>query len=163
MYPPYDLQFANYVESRLNKIEHQLAILAERITQAEGSTVAAQTPTNSSSIPGISREKMTTINTILSNKVMGWKAALRKILVAVFGVNTLSQSCAKGKKNSRTRSLDSEIVGSITGKYSTSNHFIIHIFTDLLYQTYGESCVDLRLESINAVINIDGQLIDFAY
>ena len=52
---------------------------------------------------------------------MGWKAALHKILV-VFGVDTLSQSCAKGKKNSKSRSLDPEIVGSTTGKYFTSNH-----------------------------------------
>ena len=91
---------------------------------------------------------------ILANKVMGWKAALRKILVVVFGVDTLSQSCAKGKKNSKTKSLDHEIVRSITGKYFTYNHSIIHIlFTDMLYKTYGESCVDLRHESINAVIN----------
>ena len=101
IYPSSDLQFKNYVESRLNKIEHQLTLLEERITQAEGSTVTVQTTTSSSSIPGISMEKLSAINMILTNKVMGWKAALRKILVVVFGVDTLSQFCAKGKKTQR--------------------------------------------------------------
>ena len=92
------------------------------MTQTEGSTVAAapQTTSSGSSIPGISMDKISTINMILSNKVIGWKAALRKILVIVFGVDTLSQSCARGRKNAMTRSLDAQIVGSITGNYFTS-------------------------------------------
>lgn len=75
--------------------------------------------------PGITKEKMSAINMILSNKTIGWKAALRKILVVVFGIDTLSQSCAKSKKNAQNRSLDVKVMRSITGN---------SIFTKLRWQ-----------------------------
>ena len=64
---------------------------------------------------GISTEKMTAINMILSDRIIGWKAALRKILTIVLGVTELSQSCAKGKKNAKNRPLDPTLLQSITG------------------------------------------------
>ena len=42
------------------------------------------------------------IQLILSDKNMGWKAALRRILVLSLVVSTLGKSCAKGKKNSKS-------------------------------------------------------------
>ena len=66
IYPSYNLQIVNYIENRLDKIEHQLAILWT--TQAEGSTITVQTATSSLAVPGISRGKMSAINMILSKK-----------------------------------------------------------------------------------------------
>ena len=53
----------------------------------------------------IGRDQMATIGMILLNKTIGWKAALRKILITVFGTTTLAQSCAVRKKKSNNRSL----------------------------------------------------------
>ena len=99
-----DLQFANYIHGKLDNVEKQLTLLEERITHLEGSATTASTISTEEtlSMPGITNEKMTAVNLILSNKTIGWKAALRKILVAVVGVEELSKSCAKGKKMPRT-------------------------------------------------------------
>ena len=107
-------QFANYIQDRLDKVEKQLSFLKGKVSQLEGS--AGTIPTEPSmSIPGIIREKMRAVNLILSNKTLGWKAALRMMLVAVIGVEELAQSCAKGKKNAQNKSLDPQTVRSITG------------------------------------------------
>ena len=68
----------------------------------------------------------------------------------VWGLNPVQKA-----KNAHNKSLDPQIVRSITG----NNIFTIIItilfmlfFADILYQRHGESCVDLRPESINTVI-----------
>ena len=152
----YNLHSDSNIWGRLDTMEKQLSALEDRVTLLEESEGPIPTEETTSRIPGITREKMMAVNIILSNKTIGWKAALRKILVGVFGVNKLSQSCAKGKKNAQNKSLDPQMVRSITGNNICT--IIITIlfmlfFIDILYQRYGDSCVDLRPESINTVIN----------
>jgi len=98
----------------LSDMERRLASLEKRMAELEGATAEHSEHT---SIPpaGISKEKMATINMIISNKSIGWKAALRKILVAVFGVGTLAQSCAVGKKNANNKCLNGQALDSIKG------------------------------------------------
>ena len=155
LYPPSSI--TTYSNHRLDTIKRKLSSLEERIALLEGSSATSSDETTfNSDVPGITREKMAAINIILSNKALGWKAALRKILVAVLGVNELSQSCARGKKNAKNRSLDSQLVRSVTGKYIFTTYTYYYpriIFVDILYQRYGDSSVDLRPETINTVIN----------
>lgn len=46
------------------------------------------------------------VQLILSDKRMGWKAALRKLLILTFGVETLGRSCAIGRKNCKSEKLN---------------------------------------------------------
>ena len=86
------------------------------------------------SAAGIGRDKMATIGMILSNKTIGWKAALRKILITVFGATTPAQSCAAGKKNSNNKSLDVQTLDSIKGIH---NHILFKLFAiHLMLFTY---------------------------
>ena len=73
-------------------LENSLLPVNEQLTGSDGSS-----NTNSESPP---------IQLILSDKNMGWKAALRRILVLSFGVRTLGKSCTKGKKDSKSDKLD---------------------------------------------------------
>ena len=70
------------------------------------------------SFPGIPIEKTTAIQLILNNKMLGWRASLRKTLVVVFGVNVLANACAMGKRNATFNKLDSALLRSIKGIYN---------------------------------------------
>ena len=72
-------------------------------------------PESTEEYPGIPTEKTGTVRMILLNKSMGWKAALRKILIAVFGVETLSRLCAVGKKNAHYAPLNPTVINAIKG------------------------------------------------
>ena len=54
----------------------------------------------------------------LNNKMLGWWAALRKILVVVFGVNVLANYCAMGKRNTTFNKLDLALLRSIKVIYA---------------------------------------------
>ena len=87
-----------------------------------------------SSAARIGRDQMATIGMILLNKTFGWKAALQKILITVFGATTLAQSCAVGKNNSNNKSLDVQTLDSIKGIH---NHILFTLFTiHLMLFTY---------------------------
>ena len=77
-------------------------------------------------------EKTIAIRLILNNKMLGWRAALRKILVVVFGVNVLANSYAMGKRNAIYSKLDSALLRSIKGIYNYYPHHTIYcdIFSD---------------------------------
>lgn len=79
------------------------------------------------SAAGIGRDKMATIRMILLNKTIGWKAALRKILIPVFGATRLAQSCAVRKKNSNKKSFDVQTLDSIKGMYMINLHCLLYI------------------------------------
>jgi len=53
---------------------------------------------------GQNQESMVTF--ILANKSHGWKVALRKMLMLVFGQECMSNSCATGRKLAKTQKLD---------------------------------------------------------
>ena len=67
-----DLQFLNF---RLDAAENNLSSLEERVAFLEGLSYYDK---STSAPTGISEEKMKTITMILSDKVIGWKAAFRK-------------------------------------------------------------------------------------
>ena len=123
----------------------------------EGSSDATYNNDGPSAPPGISGEKMVAINMILSDRIIGWKAALCKILMIVLGIDELSQSCAKGKKNAKNRRLDPILIQSITGTniftYYMYKYYLCFVFVDILYRRYGGTADDLRPEAINTVIN----------
>ena len=145
-----DLQFLNYrldTEEKLSSLEEQVAIL-------EGSSDATYNDDSPSAPAGISTEKMTAINMILSDKIIGWKAALRKILVIVLGMTELLQPCAKDTKN---RPLDPILIQSITCTnihlLYTFKYYVSIVFVDILYRQYGGSVDDLWPKAINTIIN----------
>ena len=115
----------------------QLDALDKRLSEIEcrkGDMEELENRVSVPSVAGIGRDKMATIGMILSNKTIGWKAALRKILTTVFGATTLAQSCAVGKKNSSNKSLDVQILDSIKGIH---NHILFKLFAiHLMLFTY---------------------------
>ena len=53
---------------------------------------------------------------------MGWKMAMRKVILMTFGQNTLATSCAVGRRDAKTTctSLDKVKLNTIKG----TNHYI---------------------------------------
>ena len=99
----------------------QLDSLDKRLSELECRKGNAEELGNNALVPsaaGIGKDKMAAIGMILSNKTISWKAALRKILVTVFGATTLAQSCAVGKKNSNNKSLNVQTLDSIKGMHN---------------------------------------------
>ena len=52
---------------------------------------------------------------ILADKGMGWRIAMRKVLQMTFGTSILAASCAVGRKNAKTTSLDQTKLDMIKG------------------------------------------------
>ena len=79
------------LEQELEDIKQRLAVLEDNLLpvneQLAGSDGSSNTDCESPAM-----------QLILSDKNMGWKAALRRILMLSFGVRTLGKSCAKGKE-----------------------------------------------------------------
>jgi len=91
-----------------------------RVKQLEGaiaSGMAASGSSERSGIPSVlelSREQELTVHMILSTNA-GWTVAMQKILVIVFGMDTLAGSCAAGRKNSTTAALSTLKLNAIKG------------------------------------------------
>jgi len=51
---------------------------------------------------GPARDQESTITFILANKARGWKVALRKTLMLMFGQECMSNSCAAGRKYAKS-------------------------------------------------------------
>ena len=95
--------FQVYVSNTFAEIQLQLDALDKRLSEIEcrkGDMEELENRVSVPSVAGIGRDKMATIGMILSNKTIGWKAALQKILTTVFGATTLAQSCAVGNTTS---------------------------------------------------------------
>ena len=83
--------------------------LEERVKHLEaamvsGNATGGDSSTSMPSVLELSREQELTVHMILSS-APGWRVTLRKILVIVFGMDTLAGSCAVGRKNSTTTAL----------------------------------------------------------
>ena len=52
---------------------------------------------------------------MILSSALGWTVALRKILVIVFGMDTLAGSCAVGRKNSTTTALGTLKLNALKG------------------------------------------------
>ena len=103
----YQSPLEDYVYKTFREIRVELEFLDRRIAELEDRNVEDPGQcTNIIPAVGIGKVKMAAISMILTNKNVSWKAALRKILVAVFGIGTLAQSCAVGKKNSNNKCLN---------------------------------------------------------
>ena len=92
------------LHSKINDMLAEINDIKHRLSQLENSK--DQLPNEEESFPGIPPEKTTAIRLVLNNKMLGWRAALRKVLVVVFGVNVLANSCAMGKRNATFNKLD---------------------------------------------------------
>ena len=118
---PLPSSFEVYVSNTFTEIQTQLDSLDKRLSKLECKKGNAEELGNNALVPsaaGIGKDKMAAISMILSNKTISWKAALRKILVTVFGATTLAQSCAVGKKNSNNKSLNVQTLDSIKGMHN---------------------------------------------
>ena len=81
---------------------------------------------------GLSREQNVTVRMICYSTSTGWKAALRKILVIVYGHEVLAMSCVVGRTNANsTPALDSrklDIVKGIHREYEKL-HIYMSVYT----------------------------------
>lgn len=96
--------------------------LEERVKRIEDAMSSGATSSDSerSGIPAVlelSREQELTVHMVLSSN-SGWTVAMRKILVIVFGTDTLAGSCAVGRKNSSTSALSTAKLNAIKGMYT---------------------------------------------
>ena len=94
-------------------LQQELRDIKERLAALENSLLSDQLVGSDSS-----SNESPAIQLILSDKAISWKAALRRILVATFGVRTLGKSCAKGKKNSKSEKLDERKLNQIKGNFA---------------------------------------------
>jgi len=84
---------------------------------ASGNPSGGNSSSSLSSPLELSREQELTVNIILSS-TSGWTVALRKILVIVFGTDTLAGSCPVGRKKSTTTALSSLKLNTIKDAYN---------------------------------------------
>ena len=79
-------------------------------------------------IPDLNSEQMMVIGMILTNPSIGWKVALRKLLMVVFGEETLAGSCCKSRKNATFQPLDGTKLHVVKGILQTLIKQYIYIF-----------------------------------
>jgi len=81
-------------------------------------------------IPGLSSNQHVAISVFTSNTSIGWKVALRWMLLVVFGTEILARSCYKGRKNATNQPLDASKVDAIKGKHACiiKNIYIVLYF-----------------------------------
>ena len=95
----------------------ELALLKERVTRLEEKLTSgpSEMMSNDTGIPDLNAEQMMVIGMISSNPSTGWKVALRKLLMVVFGEETLARSCCKGRKNATFQPLDGTKLNAVKG------------------------------------------------
>ena len=98
-------------------LSREVADIKERLARLEDIISS-----NSSSIRK-TNDGSATVQLILSNTTLGWKLALRKLLLLKFGVNMLGNSCAVGRKDAKFNKLDEAKLLEIKG-----THLYIQLF-----------------------------------
>ena len=97
----------------LSNLEQELHDIKQRLAVLENSLLPVNEQLATSG--GTADGESPAIQLILSDKNMGWKAAMRRILLLTFGVRTLGRSCAKSKKNAKSDKLDERKLNHIKG------------------------------------------------
>jgi len=132
---------------------HSLDGRVKQLEDAIASGMAASGSSERSGMPSVlelSREQELTVHMILSSNA-GWTVAMRKILVIVFGVDTLAGSCAVGRKNSTTAALSTLKLNAIKGVYNSNEVIIFFIITDLILTNYVNE--KIKEGEMNIIIN----------
>ena len=109
MTPPTDHD--SYLVRELALLKERVARLEEKLTSAPSTEMMS----NDTGIPDLNAEQMMVIGMISSNPSTGWKVALRKLLMVVFGEETLARSCCKGRKNATFQPLDGTKLNAVKG------------------------------------------------
>ena len=73
------------------------------------------TTNDDTGITGLSGEQRLAISMITGNQSIGWQVALRRVLMVVFGEDTLAESCCQGRKNSIHQPLDKTKLNEVKG------------------------------------------------
>ena len=102
---------------------HELELLKQRVAKLEDKIAAREnescTTPNDTGIPDLTCEQTMMVEMMSTNPSIGWKVALRKLLMMVFGEETLARSCCKGRKNATFQPLDETRLNAIKGTYDT--------------------------------------------
>ena len=101
----------SYLVSELALLKERVARLEEKLT----STPSTEMTSNNTGIPDLNSEQMMAIGMTSTNPSIGWKVALRKLLMVVFGEETLAGSCCKGRKNANFQPLDGTKLNAVKG------------------------------------------------
>ena len=140
-------------------IMHELELLKERMARLEEKLVSTNNGdvmSNDTGIPELNSEQMMVIGMISTNPSIGWKVALRKLLMVVFGEETLAGSCCKGRKNATFQPLDGTKLHAVKGTLQNFNKtiYLYFYFTHVafIYRKYGPS-QELREETMNIIVN----------
>jgi len=107
--------YQSNLQDQVNQLKDRVKYLEEKVAtmdQAQPGTMSASSDTG---IPGLSPNQHVAISVITSNASIGWKVALRRVLMVVFGAETLARSCCKGRRNSTNQPLDASKVDAIKG------------------------------------------------
>ena len=101
----------SYLVSELALLKERVARLEEKLT----STPSTEMTSNNTGIPDLNSEQTMVIGMMSTNPSIGWKVALRKVLMVVFGEETLAGSCCKGRKNATFQPLDGTKLNAVKG------------------------------------------------
>ena len=95
----------SYLLNELELLKQRVARFKEKLS---GTTVEITPASNDTGITGLNSEQQMAITMIASNPSIGWKVALQRVLMVVFGEETLAASCCKGRKNATFQPLDGQ-------------------------------------------------------
>ena len=110
--------FETLMTPDLQLVQAELELLKQRVTRLEdklSESNAATEISNNSGIAGLNSEQQMAITMITANPSIGWKVALRRVLMVVFGEETLAASCCKGRKNATFQPLDGTKLNAVKG------------------------------------------------
>ena len=95
----------------------ELALLKERVARLEEKLTPTPSTemSNNTGIPDLNSEQTMVIGMISTNPFIGWKVALQKLLMVVFGEETLAGSYCKGRKNATFQPLDGTKLNAVKG------------------------------------------------
>ena len=96
----------------LELLKQRVAKLEERIGAHNDETM--YTP-NDTGIPDLTSAQTMMIGMMSTNPSIGWKVALRKLLMVVFGEEILARSCCIGRKNATFQPLDGTKLNAVKG------------------------------------------------
>jgi len=88
---------------------------------------------------------------IVANKARGWKVALRKMLMLVFGQECMSNFCAEGRKHDKSQKLDEVKMRLIKGNIHCLCLYITYLFIERIFQAWPDD-KSLDDTSFNAVV-----------
>jgi len=139
------------LKQRLDVLEDQVAKL--RQTRAAGDDLGVEQPL--ADTLEVTREQMMTIKMYCANQTIGWKTALRRIMIVVFGNDVLSSSCTVGRRNSKHTALPNRKIDVIKG-INVHICFMWYnvVYVGLMHEHFGSRFSgQMTNESMNVIIS----------